>query len=160
MDEEKTPEPQVTPTEEAPKKSNTKKIVIIVVAVLLLLCCIVGAVVGIGAYFGYKGVVAPVDPIKKQLEALNKGNKEDAYYKYTSKEFKRQTSFEQFKEIVNSNPQIFKSKSSSFDQVNIKNGDALVEGKITGKDSTVSKMAYKVVKEDGKWLVYGFQETK
>lgn len=155
-------EDQASPNQEPEviKKRSNKKLIIIIVAILLIVCFLAAVVFGTIAYFSYKAVSAPVDPIKKQLEAINNGDVKRAYEKYTSSEFKKQTSLNQFEQVVEDNPQIFKSKSSSFTNINIKNDEAIVEGTITGKDGTVAKMAYKVVKEEGKWLIFGFEEVK
>ena len=140
-----------------PVKKSKGKIIALVVGSILVVCCVVGAIAGVGGYFFYGIVKAPVKPIKAQLEALNNSNIREAYYDHTSKGFRDKTNYDDFVKFVESYPQIFKSKSSSFNSVNIDGTEALVKGSITGKDGTETNMAYKVVKENGKWLIYGLE---
>ena len=140
-----------------PAKKGNGKVIILVVGSLFAVCCLLGVLGGAGGYFFYRGVSAPVSPIKAQLEALNKGDVQGAYNDYTSKVFKDKTSYDEYVEFIDKYPHIFESKSSSFTNVEIKNGEALVAGTITGKDGTKTKMAYKLVKENDKWLIYGFE---
>ncbi|RJQ53006.1 MAG: DUF4864 domain-containing protein [Actinobacteria bacterium] len=147
----------MAPPPELPQKSN-KKWWFIGCGCLLLLCI---AVAVVGAFLGYgifRAVASPVEPIKGQLEALNEGDVQKAYYQYTSRGFQQETSLEQFQRIVEENPDIFKSRSSSFRSVSIENDTATVRGTITGRDGTVSEMEYGLVKENGEWKIQRFQE--
>lgn len=141
---------------EKPKKSSRKWWLIGGCGCLILIV-LIGLAVGLGGFGFYKALTKPVGPIKAQLEALNKGDYEKAY-SYCSKAFKEATSFENFESITKENPQIFKSKKSSFSQVSIEGGVATVSGSITGQDGTVTPMVYKVVKEGGEWKILGFQK--
>lgn len=168
MAEEKTPEEQSSQTSKTPpaqppkKKSNTiwwifggcgcVTILIIIIAVAVIL----GLGLGKGINIFKKTIAAPVGPIKGQLKAINDGDIEKAYDYYCSKEFKEATSFEQFKAVVEDNPSIFKSKSSSFNSVNIKNDEATVKGTITGTNNTKTTMNYKMVLEEKRWKILGF----
>lgn len=152
-----TPTATITPPAEPPKKkSNLKWWIFGGCGCLTLIIIIVIAIASV-VFFGVKSFQLPIAPIKGQLKAINDGDINKAYYDYTSSEFKKATSFEQFKLIVESNPQIFKSKDSSFNSVNIKNGIATIKGTITGKDGTVTKMTYQCVQENGEWRIYSFK---
>ena len=140
-----------------PAKNGKGKVIVLVVGSLFAVCFLLVVLGGVGGYFFYKGASAPVSPIKAQLEALNKGDVQGAYNDYTSKIFRDKTSYDEYVEFIDKYPQIFESKSSSFTNVEIKNGEALVTGTITGKDGTKTKMAYKLVKENDKWVIYGFE---
>lgn len=154
------PPPPAAPAEAPPKKSN-RKWWFIGCGCLLLLCILasVGAAfLGFGGMKLFQSITAPVGPIKAQLAAVDSGDLSKAYNDYTSKGFRDATSFDQFKQIVDANPQIFKSKSSSFNNVKIENGQAVVKGTITGQDGTVTNMQYKLVLENGQWKIQSFQE--
>lgn len=143
-----------------PAKKSTKKWWVIGIVVVLFLCLTISgiaALFGFGVFNFYSALSAPVGPIKGQLKAINNGDYEAAYT-YCSKGFKGETSYDDFVGIIKENPQTFKSKSSSFNQVNIKNGVATVSGTITGKDGTVTHMVYQLVKEEGKWKILNFNE--
>lgn len=142
------------------QKKSRKKWWIIGIVIVLFLCLVATAVValgGLGIYSFYKTVSAPVGPIKGQLAAINEGDYEKAY-SYCSNRFKEETSYDEFVQIIEENPQIFKSRKSSFGEVNIKSGIATVTGTITGKDGTVTPMIYQLVKEKGKWKILYFSE--
>jgi hypothetical protein len=164
VDEEKQNEPiqeqtstaTIIPPAEPPKKSN-KKWWIIGGCGCLTLLILTGIAVAAIIIFGVKSIQAPVAPIKSQLAAINNRDLNKAYYDYTSKNFKTVISFNQFKAIIESNPQIFKSKDSSFTDVSIKNGFATVKGTITGQDGTVTKMTYTLVKENSQWKIFNFK---
>jgi len=147
---------------EPTQKKSRKKWWIIGTVIVLFLCLAVTAVAtlsGLGIYSFYKTVAAPVGPIKDHLAAVNDGDYEKAY-SYCSNKFKKETSYDEFVQIVEGNPQIFKSKKSSFGQIDIKNGIATVNGSITGKDGTVTPMVYQLVKEEGKWKILYFSDRE
>ncbi|RJQ32251.1 MAG: DUF4864 domain-containing protein [Actinobacteria bacterium] len=149
-------EPQ-NPVQEPPK-NNYKWWIIGGCGCLLILCIIAAVAASFLGYFGIKTLQAPVAPIKGQLKAINDGNIEKAYNDYCSTGFKKATTFDQFKAVVEANPSIFQSKSSSFTDVSIKNQVATVKGTITGKDGTVTKMQYQLVKETGDWKIQNFKK--
>lgn len=141
-------------------KKSGKKWWLIGIVIVLFLCLIAGgiaALFGFGVFSFYSSVSAPVGPIKDQLKALNNNDFKTAY-DYCSNEFKNETSYDDLVGIAKGNPQIFKSKSSSFNEVNIKNGVATVSGTITGKDGTVTPMVYQLVKENGVWKILNFRK--
>lgn len=143
-----------------PAKKSSKKWWIIGIVIVLFLCLIAGgiaALFGFGAFSFYSSVSAPVGPIKDQLKAINNSDFEAAY-DYCSNEFKKETSYDNLVVIIKGNPQVFKSKSSSFNEVDIKNGVATVSGTITGKDGTVTPMVYQLVKENGRWKILNFKK--
>lgn len=159
-----TPPPPPEAAQAPPKKSKTVWWVVGCGCVLLLCIGVVlaavlgGSLFGIGIFSGYKAITAPVEPIKGQLAALNAGDVQKAYDEYTSNGFKKATSLEDFQRMVESNPEIFKSKDSSFTNVSIKNDTAKVSGTITGQDGTVTQMQYSLVLENGKWKIQMFEE--
>lgn len=158
------PPPPPAPAPAPPKKSN-KKWWFIGCGCLLIACILVVSaaalftgLIGGGVFSLYKAISEPVKPIKAQLDAVNSGDVEKAYNDYTTQAFKNATSLDQFKQMVDQNPAIFKSKSSSFTNVNIKNGVATITGTITGQDGTVTAMEYTCVNEGGEWKIQSFKE--
>lgn len=147
-------------TASKPAKKNNKKWWIIGILIVLFLCLIVtgiAALVGFGGFTFYKTLSAPVGPIKGQLKAINDGDYKEAY-SYCSDSFRDDTSYQEFVMIIEDNPQIFKSKESSFSNVRIENNIATVSGTITGEDGTVTPMTYQLVKEKGYWEILNFHE--
>jgi len=143
-----------------PAKKSHKKWWIIGILIMLFLCLIVtgiAALVGFGGFTFYKTLAAPVGPIKGQLKAINDGDYKEAY-SYCSDSFKDETSYQEFVMIIEDNPQIFKSKKSTFSNVRIENNIATVSGTITGKDGTMTPMTYQLVKEKGYWEILNFHE--
>lgn len=154
MTDKQTPDPLAA----ANRQKQIVRLVIAVIAISLVVVLLFSALIGVGIYLFYQKLSAPVGTIKQQLQAINDGKLEDAYRKYTSSAFKKKTSFEDFSNLVNSNPQIFKSKASSFNQVNIENDQATVSGTVTGQDGSVTPMTYNLVFEKEKWLILGFRQ--
>lgn len=148
------------PIEPPKKKSNAKWWILggCGCVTIIIIIALIAALIGFGGFKLFKSIQAPVAPIKGQLKALNDGDIDKAYNDYTSNGFKKITSLEQFKLVVESNPQIFKSKSSSFTDVKIENKQAIVKGTITGKDGTLTKIRYDLVLENDEWKIYGFSK--
>jgi len=115
-------------------------------------------VVGLGAYSYFHSQDHIVEPLNKTLEALNKGEINIAYEKYTSKVFKNNTKLAEFTELIEGSPQIFKSKSADFDKVVVRNNQATVSGTITGQDDTVTPLVFNLVYEKDHWLILGFRQ--
>ena len=154
------PESAAPASPDQPVKKSGRKWWVLGIAIVLFLCLAVGAVaalIGFGAVSLYSNITEPVGPIKQQLEATN-GDDLKLAYTYCSNGFKAETSYDEFVSIVENNPQVFKSETSSFNEVNIKNGVATVQGKVTGKDGTVTPMTFQLVKENGKWKILNFKE--
>jgi hypothetical protein len=132
------------------KKSPTKWIV--------LGCggCLVVFLVFFALMFGTVWIATsgPVKVIDAQLAALNEGDLQKAY-DFCSQGFKNATSFEKFKAFVEANPQVFKSKDSSFTKRNISGNQGTFRGTITGQDGTVTPVKYTMVKEGESWKILG-----
>lgn len=155
------PPPPPPAVEQVPPKKKSKKWWFIGCGCLLVLCIAVvaaAALLGWGGMTFFQAIQAPVGPIKGQLDALNAGDVQKAYKDYTSNGFQGATSLEEFTKIVEDNPGIFKSKSSSFNNVKINNGIATVEGTVVGQDGTVTEMTYKCVEEGGAWKIQMFEK--
>jgi len=128
--------------------------ILAIAAMSLFLSFLAGAY----TYKYYSAQNSVVEPLDKGLEALNEGEINIAYKKYTSKVFKNNTSLSEFTELVEGSPQIFKSKSADFDKIDIRNNQATVGGTITGQDDTVTPMVFNLVYEKEHWLILGFRQ--
>ncbi len=137
---------------------QTTRFIILAVALLLSAILFFNIVIGIGIFVYFRSVQAPVDTIKVQLKAINEGRIEDAYTKYTAEQFKKTTSLKNFTSLVESNPQIFKSKSSKFNKAEFRDSRAVVKGTITGMDGTITPITYTLVCEKNQWLILGFRQ--
>lgn len=107
----------------------------------------------IGVTAGILFTESLVDVIDKQLEALHKNEINNAYYAYTSSEFQRTTSLEDFKEFVEAHPIFFNSQSAHFIQRSIKQGVGTIKGNLTSADRVKVSIEYKLIKEEGKWKI-------
>lgn len=97
-----------------------------------------------------------VEVINAQLDALRKNDTSEAYYAFTSKEFKKATSIEAFTDFVKNYP-IFTSNAKATI------GDGFIEGNLrlirvtlsAEKDSV--EVDYRLVKEGNQWKIWGIQ---
>lgn len=96
--------------------------------------------------------------IKSQLSALRAGDIVKAY-SYTSSEFQQATSLDDFERFVRAFPAIRSSKSASFPEREVNNGQGEVKGTIYGEDGSVVPVDYLMVKENGSWKIMGIKIT-
>jgi len=94
--------------------------------------------------------------IKEQLQAIKEGDVSKSYYAFISKEFEQATSFDDFKNFLESYP-IFS------DYTKMEVGEGITEGrvklvhiKLFSKEG-VSEVDYRLVKEGDKWKIWGIQ---
>lgn len=100
-----------------------------------------------------------VDTIKDQLKALQSGEIEKAY-SYTSKDFQKATSFNDFKKFIDQYPSLKNNKSSFFNEREIKDNTGTVRGTLTAKDGAKTPIQYKLIREDGAWKILGINVTQ
>lgn len=95
----------------------------------------------------------PVNPAKKQLEAIAKNNDEDAYLNYVSSDFKDAASLNAFKTFLDNHP-IFRKKPDAKFTVTEKNkNEATLLGRFTTKNGDNATLEYKMNKENGSWKI-------
>jgi len=138
-----------------------KKAIIAATITILAIAAIslfISIFVGASIYKYFSGQESVIEPLNKGLEALNRGEINIAYEKYTSRVFKNNTKLSEFTELVEGSPQIFKSKEADFDKVDVRNNQATVSGTITGQDGTVTPLVFNLVLEKDHWLILGFRQ--
>lgn len=94
-----------------------------------------------------------VDVIDDQLQALREHQIDKAYFDFTSKEFQRTTSFNQFKNFIEAYPVFENNQSAHFSQRSIEHNVATMKGQLTTQDHLKNPIEYKLTKEGGKWKI-------
>lgn len=95
-------------------------------------------------------------PVQSQLKSLGAGDIEKAY-SYTSKDFQKATSINDFKKFLNQYPSLKTNESSFFNQREIQNNTGILKGTLTSKDGAKTPIEYRLIKEDGHWKILGIQ---
>ncbi len=96
--------------------------------------------------------------IASQLNAIKTGNLEKAYYDYTTKEFQKNVSLEQFKQFIREHTALYHNKTARFNSWGIENGKkASVKATLTGQNGSTIHAEYKLIKENGKWKIAALQ---
>lgn len=124
-------------------------IVTLLIATFILYAATVGAIIMLAT----SGVT---DTVKAQLAAMRSGDIEKAY-EYTSLDFKRETSYEVFKEFVDQIPALNDNVSSTFTTREIKNNQAFLQGTVTSEDGSVTPIEYLLIYEDNSWKILGIK---
>lgn len=95
-----------------------------------------------------------VGVVRDQLSSLRAGNIQEAY-SYTSKDFQKSTSMNEFKKFLNRYPSLKTNKSSFFNVRKVENSTGFVQGTLTSKDDAKTPIEYQLIKEDGQWKILG-----
>ena len=138
-----------------PRKEHT------ILKVLIAGAGCLSLVIGIGAFLiskFYFSVRAPTRTIEEQIHAINEGNFEIAYGQFTE-DFRRNTSYHEFRAQIEEFSSLLPSQSSSFRDVKIVNNKASVEGTLTGRDGAIFPVQYELIKEKGVWKISTFRWT-
>jgi TM2 domain-containing membrane protein YozV len=130
------------------KGSTLKRVLRIVGLVIAILLIYIAALVSIVLY-ATSGIT---DTVRNELEALRLGNYEKAY-SYTSREFHRQYSFQEFKKSISQIPSLNNNKSSSLTERKIENNSGMIKGTLTSRDGIQTAVEFKLVKEDNQWKI-------
>lgn len=136
------------------------KIALIIGSIIFWLVIIISLILTIASYLT-SGIVATADA---QLEALRKGNIEQAY-SYTSQQYQQAISLENFKQWLNEYPELKNNKSTVFDQRGVTNSpinnaagylnSGFLEGTITTTDNKQLEIKYIFLKEKDTWKIVG-----
>jgi uncharacterized protein DUF4864 len=138
-----------------PKKDSTwLKVIVAGIGCFALL-------IGIGAFVAskfYFSMRAPTRTIQEHLSAINEGNFELAYTKF-SESYKRENSFQKFRDDMEEFSSLLPAEKSSFGNISIVNDHASVEGTLTGRDGAIFPVQYELMKENGVWRITKFHWT-
>ncbi len=97
-----------------------------------------------------------VDPVDRQLEALQAGDL-DAAYAETSIAFRQATSKEQFAAFVRAHPALRQVTGHSFTERSRENNIGSVKGTLTTRGGGVVPIEFRLVRENDEWKILGFQ---
>lgn len=125
--------------------SKFKKVIIGIVVFIFLIVFL--------ALRATKGIV---DVAQNQLTALRAGDVAKAYT-YTSQDFQKATSLEDFKQFVQAYPSLSQNKQASFTSREIENNLGTLKGSLEAKDGAVTPIEYQLIKEGGQWKILSLQ---
>ncbi|MBI2786901.1 MAG: DUF4864 domain-containing protein [Legionella longbeachae] len=128
--------------------STFKKTIIVISSVAAWFVLFVLTVFALVLYLT-SGLVYTID---HQLTALHSGDIEKAY-SYTSKDFQKTTSINDFKKFLDQYPSLKDNESSFFNTREIENNTGFVKGTLTAKDGAKTPIEYRLIKEDGTWKI-------
>lgn len=97
-----------------------------------------------------------VDVVEKQLLALRQKEIEKAY-SYTSIEFQKTVSLDQFRRFIQAYPIFQQSQSAHFATRTLQDQVAILRGKLTSPDLVRTSVEYQLVKEKKKWRILSMQ---
>lgn len=98
--------------------------------------------------------------IEDQLTAVRSGDINKAYSEYTSSEFKKITSPQQFKQFISGFTVFSDNKSFQYNSINFEKSIATFEGALISKSGDTLQAEYDLVQENGKWKILGIQLFK
>lgn len=106
------------------------------------------------SHIEYKNLLAVIE---QQLQALRSGKIDNAYKRYTSKEFQNETSLEQFARLtqwftVLSQNRLFQPQSFYYED-----GIATFGGDLISTDGKLMSVEYNLIEESGVWKILGLQ---
>jgi hypothetical protein len=95
--------------------------------------------------------------VNDQMESIRSKNYEMAYFNYTSKGFRRKTSFTDFQLFIKSNKVLLYNKTLSLLSVRIDKNIGYYEAIATSDTGDVRHINYELIYEDDAWRVLGIQ---
>lgn len=125
-------------------------IILVVTAILAL----------IGVTAGILFTESLVDVVDNQLSDLRDSNIDKAYYAYTSSEFQKSTSLDEFREFVETYPVFVHNQSAHFTQRSLDHNLGTLKGNLTDLEHKKIPVEYKLIKEDGKWRILSIRLLK
>jgi hypothetical protein len=130
----------------------TKKQISSVIGFILFI-----ALLAASAYYVYRPK-SIVDQLNSQLAAL-RANDLDTAYSYTSDDFKRATTKENFQRFIEQYPQIQHNVKATYSDVEVDGDNASLKAIVRGADGQQLAVEYHFVKEDDDWKIIAIQVT-
>lgn len=119
-------------------------------AILLFLACLIGIAYGIYAYLSTDSLK---ETVSKQIKLISSNQYTQAYYEYTSKDFQKSTSLDNFRSYVKNFAPFVKNKSIEF-QKDVTEGDlGLIEAELSAEDGEKLTVEFHLIKEDNDWKI-------
>lgn len=130
-------------------KPSAPKITMVIGIALLSLLTLVSLIIA-SVFFATSGLT---DAAREQLTALRQQDYEKAY-SYTSNEFKKSASLEDFIKFVNDYPALSDNKNATFTNRSIDAaGTGVISGTLESSDGTTIPVTYMLVKENDQWKI-------
>lgn len=98
-------------------------------------------------------VSAILKPINDQLKVIKNGDNKAAYEQYTSQDFKKFTSQEQFSTFLKNYPIFSSNASATLENPTFDNNMAIVMGKFTATSGESNDVEYNLNKEGDEWKI-------
>ena len=114
----------------------------------------------IGVTAGILFTESLVDVVDNQLASLRNQDLSKAYHEYSSKEFQAATSYDQFRNFIDTYPVFFNNQSAHFTQRSIENNIGRLKGNLTSQEHVNTPIEYRLIKEDGKWKILSIRLLK
>ncbi len=94
-----------------------------------------------------------LDPVKEQLEEIKKGDIKKAYETYTSPDFKKFTSQEQFSVFLKNYAIFSNNASATFADPTFENNMAIIVASFTATNGEANQVEYNLNKENDAWKI-------
>jgi hypothetical protein len=93
------------------------------------------------------------DAIKAQLYAIRSQHLSDAYHLYASKNFQKNTNYQQFESFIQSNPILKNYLTVDLNHLSFDNNMAEVKGHLVGPENRVFAIEYNLEYEPPQWKI-------
>lgn len=87
------------------------------------------------------------------VEDLKANQLEQAYNTHTSQDFKKATSYDNFKQFIESHPVLNHVTDYTFDKLGFNGNIATYQGTLVNEDKPLQEVQYQLIQEDGKWKI-------
>lgn len=94
-----------------------------------------------------------IQVVESQLSALRQKDVDRAYFFYTSKDFQKQTSLDEFKRFIQANPVLSDNKSITMTNVRMDEQISYYQGNITSAKGGSRTIDYNLLEENGQWKI-------
>lgn len=98
-----------------------------------------------------------LEVVDGQIVSLREKNIPKAYYAYTSKDFKKATSLEDFEYLINSFLPLAQNKVISLNAIRFLDDSANYEGVVSSENNEKLIIEYQLIKEGPLWKINGLQ---
>ncbi len=94
------------------------------------------------------------------LTAVRQDNAEKAYNEFTAADFRKTTTFEQFKQFAAKYPVLSKNKSFQFHSLYFEDNIGTFQGALVSSSGEQLETEIDLIEENGKWKILGIQLFK
>lgn len=98
--------------------------------------------------------------IESQIDTIRSGDVARAYFSYTTVDFRKITSLDDFKKFVESFPVLSNNQSFEVDDITFQHGIAVCQGRLFAADGSMLYAEYELKQEDDDWKIQGVQLFK